>query len=95
MVNGESQILRVLIDTGAQANLIRRGVVDDHLMYPARNPLFLRTANGQVLEGGRRVTKMALKFRQVVDGYTLPNSLVLNAEFHEADIRVDAILSYP
>ena len=38
---------------------------------------------------------MALEFRQVVDGYTLPNSLALNAEFYEADISVDAILSYP
>ena len=51
MVNGERQAIRVLIDTGAQANLIRRGLLEEHLMYAARTPLTLTTANGQRLEG--------------------------------------------
>ena len=85
MVNGEVQIIKVLIDTGAQANLIRKGLVDDHLMYAARKPLTLATANGQRLEGGARITRLGLKFRQVEDGYTLPGSLAFNADFYEAD----------
>ena len=95
MVNGERQAIRVLIDTGAQANLIRRGLLEEHLMYAARTPLTLTTANGQRLEGGGRVTNLGLKFRQVEDGYTLPEGLHFDVIFYEADIFVDALLSYP
>ena len=51
-MNGGVQVIKMLIDTGAQVNLVRKGLVEDHLMYAARNPLTLATANGQRLEGG-------------------------------------------
>ena len=38
---------------------------------------------------------LGLHFRQVEDGYTLPQKLAFDADFYEADIRIDAILSYP
>ena len=41
------------------------------------------------------MTNLGLKFRQVEDGHTLPESLHFDVNFYEADICVDAILSYP
>ena len=53
MNNGEIKTLDILIDTGAEANLVRTGLVPRHLTTIARTRLNLVTANGQTL-GGRR-----------------------------------------
>ena len=50
--NGETHVLKVLIDTGAEANLVRLNLLPQHLFFQAPNPLKFRTANGQRLEGG-------------------------------------------
>ena len=93
--NGEERILRVLVDTGAQANLVRTGLMPDCIMREAKEKLNLRTANGQKLAGGEREVDLSLGFRQVIQGDTMPELLWENATFVEADIRVDAILSFP
>ena len=93
--NGEISEWKILVDTGAQANLVRKGLVPDHLMFSATEPLSFRTANGQRLEGGERVTETSLGFRQVVEGHPLDEFLWKKAIFYEADIQVDAILSFP
>eukprot|EP00667_Euglena_gracilis_P019564 EG_transcript_20987 len=36
--NGEEQNLDILVDTGAEANLIKQGLVSEHLMYSAEHP---------------------------------------------------------
>jgi hypothetical protein len=87
--------LKVLIDTGAQANLIRMGTVSDSLFSVSTDPLNLRMANGQRLEGGRRVVETTLGFRQVVRGEMMPEYFWRGCQFYEADITVDAILSFP
>ena len=87
--------LKVLIDTGAQANLIRMGAVEDHFFSVSNVPLNLRIANGQRLEGGRRVVQTTLGFRHVVHGETMPEYFWRECQFYEADITVDAILSFP
>jgi len=51
-------------------------------------------ANEQPLAGGKRVIDVTLAFRQMVGGYEIPAERHYNATFYEADIRVDAILSY-
>ena len=50
--NRDIQIMDILVDTGAEANLIRKGLVSDHLTYGAEKPLRFATANGQSLSGG-------------------------------------------
>ena len=52
-------------------------------------------ANNMPLPGGNRCTKLQLSFVQVVDDCILPDTFVCPAEFYEAKIEVDAILSYP
>ena len=93
--NGTRKIMSVLVDTGAEANLVRKGFLDDFFLRNAREPLSFVTANGQPLEGGKRTAKFTMFFDQVVDGRTLPQTRSFEAEFYEAVISVDAILSFP
>ena len=50
--DGSEKELKILVGTGAEANVIRKGLVDSHLIFPARNPVNFITANGQRLDGG-------------------------------------------
>lgn len=83
------------MDTGAEANLVRKGLLSDALMQNAREPLSFVTANGKPLEGGKKTANFTLFFEQVVNGQTLPQNRSFQAEFYEAVIGVDAILSFP
>jgi hypothetical protein len=96
LLNGEEKTVNILVDTGAEANLIRQGLISDHLMYTAKNPLKFETANGQTLAGGSRCTKVKMKLQQTQnDGGGQIETAEYEIEFYEANIKVDAILSYP
>ena len=97
LISSEStrKSISILVDTGAEANLVRKGLLSDSLMRNAREPLSFVTASGQPLEGGKRTAKLTLFFEQVVSGQTLPQNRSFQAEFYEAEIGVDAILSFP
>jgi hypothetical protein len=45
--------------------------------------------------GGKRTTKLTMFFEQNVAGQTLPQKRSFHAEFYEAEIATDAILSFP
>ena len=49
--DGQPFWVRALVDTGAQASLIRTGLARD-LVKPSKRPLRLVIANGEVLGGG-------------------------------------------
>ena len=93
--DGSHRVLDVLVDTGAEANLTRVGLFPNHLTRAAEIPLKFVTANGQGLVGGQTCVDLVLEFTQVVDGRVLPDPCRRKASFYEADIRVDAILSFP
>ena len=93
--NGRTRKLRVLVDTGAQVNLIREGLVPYVCTQLAIKPVRLMAANQLPLPGGGRCTTVDLSFVQVIDRNILPEKFVCPAEFYEAQIDVDAILSYP
>ena len=92
--SGKGTFLRALIDTGAEACLVREGLLASGEFSPARERLFLTTANGQRMRGGDKSVKAKLNFakttRKGPDGF-----YAVEAEFYEADINVDAILGYP
>ena len=83
------KFLRVLVDTGAQPNLVRPGIFPRDLFRPANHPLSLQGANQKSIEGGTHVIPLTLKFRKGQDGpvYTF------HGTFYEADIAADIILS--
>ena len=93
--NGVVQKLDILVDTGAEANLVKLNRLPRHLTYAAGRPLKFVTASGQHLDGGATCVDLTLEFMQVVAGEVLPDLLRREATFYEADIKVDAILSYP
>ena len=58
--NGEERTILALVDTGAQANLVRRGPFPSKCFRPALVPLDLTTVSGEVLPGGRSEIKLSL-----------------------------------
>ena len=68
LTNGSRKLIKVLVDTGAEANLVKRGVIPSDLTYPARKVLPLVAANGQPIQGGGKTASMKLGFTQEVDG---------------------------
>ena len=95
LANGETREIKALIDTGAEANLIRMGLLPSHLFFQSQNPLSLIAANGQRLGGGERIIPTVLGFVAQQNGEIQPELMVFPADFHEAEIQVDAIISYP
>ena len=93
--NGDTKNLKILIDTGAQANLVRSGLISRHLFRGAPKVLRFVTANGQKLEGCEHVADVALQFSSVEESGRRPQTFEFPTTFYEAAIRVDAILSYP
>ena len=86
--------IRVLIVTGAEINLIRRGIVSPECLTPVKRPLRIAAANQAPMIGGEKETRGIITLM----GYELDTGeeRVLEAptEFYEAGISVDAILSY-
>ena len=64
-------------------------------MQHSRNPLALVTADGNRMEGGKKEVTVQLNFK--VDHPDNPQQVdwSIPGTFHDADIQVDAILSYP
>ena len=65
--NGRVRKLKVLVDTGAQVNLIREGLVPYTCTTLADKPVRLMAANNRPLPSGNRCTEPQLSFVQVVD----------------------------
>ena len=62
--NGVTKELKILVDTGAEANLVRKNLLPRELFYPSHNHLRLLTANGQDMQGGQREINLDLRFLQ-------------------------------
>ena len=84
------------MDTGAQANLIKKGLVAN-LAKPCKRPLRLVTANGDMLPGGDTEVDLMVHFRERGVDLGPGKERVLGAKgcFHEAEIENDMILGYP
>lgn len=83
----------ILVDTGAQANLVRMGLIPARLFKRSDNPLYLTAANGMPLRGDRSVI-LQWPMKMVSDGRTIRDIPIYEAEFFEAEIEADAILGY-
>lgn len=92
--SGEEMVVKILVDTGAQVNLVRRGLFQDEGI-PAKDPVRLQAAGGQILGGGTRTLKLALHLVATDYGTNEDYTHVVNDNFYIADITCDVILSYP
>ena len=85
--------VKILIDTGAQADLIRMGFCSQFL-NPSDNPINLRMVDGTPLQGGKLSIMLRMEFSlEIPVGKN--SSWSFNSEYYEAEIGVDIILSYP
>ena len=91
----EDFFMQVLIDTGAEANLVRRGLLPARYLQKARNPISLLTADGTHMAGGSKETSLCLCLRTHTEEGQEEGQWCCETSFHEAEIGVDAILSYP
>lgn len=89
---GRERYIKALVDTGAEANLIRAGLFDSGEMRPSSSPLSLRTADGSVMRGGSQEVTLHLTFQGGMEG---AKEWSVMAAFHDADLQVDAILGLP
>ena len=109
--NGAARTLRVLVDTGAQINLVKRDLFE---IRPVRHKLCFASADGSAIQGGDSVQTLSLALvppdskgtesasgadgRCTQTGSTSPPSagtFNLVNNVWAADIRADIILSYP
>ena len=101
-INGTRRRATALIDTGAEANLVRRGWLSDEELRPARHPLTLITADGTQMSGGDKSFKGALSLSGMLRKFPEPADLPKTGgnvesfpvEAYLADTSYDMILSY-
>jgi len=93
--NGDPLVVKCLVDTGAEANLIKKGLVPQHMTHAARKKLDLIAVNGQRLEGGTRTANLELAFNMQRGGKNIKEKALFNVMFWEAQIDCDCILAFP
>ena len=94
--DGTTKTLRVLVDTGAQINLVRDGLFS---MKDVRKRLQFASADGSAMRGGDKVQTLSLDLhppnvQEELSPNDRTNSFMLKDRFWNADIRADIILSY-
>ena len=93
--NGQKRLIQALVDTGAQINLVRMGLVPDELMGQPERSVRLLAANNQPIQGGDKIVQLSMAFTQVFDGCQQPDLAVFEGIFFRAAIEIDMILSFP
>jgi hypothetical protein len=84
----------VLLDTGAEVSLIRKGLLPANLFCDAASPFRLIAANNQIVEGGNLEVELAIHFCGVGKGTRTKHVVEMPITLVEAEIDQDLILSY-
>ena len=88
------QGIRFLVDTGADINLLRKGLVDPKFLTPAKYPLEITTVSRSPMEGGSLETYAWVYLSGTDQDTREIKVLKCPAQFYEADIGVEGILCY-
>ena len=86
--------IQALVDTGSDINLIRRDLVPQQCLVPSRRPMCILAANQMSMGGDHRELQGTLIIRGQASSLCIPNTLEIPVVAYDADIDVDAILSY-
>ena len=92
--SGPSLDLTALVDTGAEVNIIRPGLVDNIHFRPSKRRLHFVAANQTTLAGGRRELAGALIFDGVDNDTKAHTPVTLPIVCFDADVVVDVLISY-
>ena len=94
-LQGTIYIVRALIDTGAEVNVIRKGIIPEQDLVLLERPWRLTAANQQTILGGDKEARVVLCLAGVEVDTKKQCGLKIPTTFLVADLgKVDAILSY-
>ena len=94
LTDGTEVPVQALIDTGAEVNLVRKGLVFANYFQPSLRPKRFVTADQAVMEGGAREVPCEFLLHGADMDTGLTTQVVCHTRFYDANIGVDAILSY-
>ena len=93
----EELVVDVLVDTGAQVSLVRRGLFKEESLQPSRRPVRLKVANGESMGGGTHEATISIEFweHERLNRPDLAKRSTLSGNFYVADITDwDMIMGY-
>ena len=93
----EELVVDVLVDTGAQVSLVRRGLFKEESLQPGRRPVRLKVANGEIMGGGTNEATISMEFweHERLNRPDLAKRSTLSGNFYVADIADwDMIMGY-
>ena len=93
----EEKVVDVLVDTGAQVSLVRRGLFKEELLQPSRRPVRLKVANGEIMGGGTHEATISMEFweHERLNRPDQAKRSTLSGNFYVADITDwDMIMGY-
>ena len=93
----EELVVDVLVDTGAQVSLVRRGLFKEESLGPSRRPVRLEVANGEIMGGGTYEATISMEFweHEHLNRPDLAKTSTLSRNFYMADITDwDMIMGY-
>ena len=75
---------KALVDTGAEATLVRRGLLPEGCFQESKRPLMLLTVSGDKLEGGRQEVVASVEFQaETEDGGSVNRPCVTEVRAHD------------
>lgn len=86
--------IRVLVDTGSEVNLIRRGITAPEFLESVKRPLRIAMASHAIMPGGDKEVGCIISITGVERDTKEERTLEIPTTFYEAEIGVEAILSY-
>ena len=93
----EELVVDVLVDTGAQVSLVRRGLFKEDSLQPSRRPVSLKVANGEIMVGGTHEATISMEFweHERLNRPDLAKRSTLSGNLYVADITYwDMIMGY-
>ena len=85
---GEQRISEILVDTGDQVSLVRRGLLSSRSLRRSAARVTLRVANGKIMEGALDEAEVSLEFvrHEQLSRPVLGHKHEIKNLFHEANL---------
>ena len=84
----EELVVDVLVDTGAQVSLVRKGLFKEESLQPSCRPVRLKVANGEIMGGGTHEATISMEFweHERLNRPDLAKRRTLSGNFYLADM---------